>query len=158
MKEKQAMTNSLYPPSIPEDTELNRRIIQHESKERYAYQDSLGYTSIGIGRNIDKRSGKGLRDDEIMYLFANDLTECKNHLETFSWFNKLDMVRRGVMLEMRFNLGPDRFLGFKKMIAAIQVNDYRIAVKEMCDSKWATQIGKGRLNDLCNRMTTGKYS
>lgn len=151
--------NSLYPPSASsEDPELDKRIIEHESKERYGYTDSLGYLTIGIGRNIDKRSGKGLSDDEMMYLYGNDLTACKNHLETFTWFNKLDMVRRGVMLEMRFNLGPDRFLGFKKMIAAVQAKDYQTTVKEMKDSKWATQIGKGRLDDLCNRMLTGKYS
>ena len=151
--------NSLYPPaSLSDDFELEKRIIEHEFKERYAYADSLGYLTIGIGRNIDKRSGKGLSDDEIMYLFGNDLTGCKNHLETFTWYNRLDMVRRGVMLEMRFNLGPDRFLGFKKMIAAAQNKDFKEAVAQMKDSKWATQIGKERLDDLCNRMLNGKYS
>lgn len=153
------MINNLCPPSsLSDDSERDKRIIAHESKKQFAYTDSQGYTTIGIGRNIDSRGGKGLTDNEIMMLFRNDINECKEHLETFTWYNNLDLIRKGVLIEMRFNLGPDRLLSFKKMISALQNKDFNEAVTQMKDSKWATQIGKGRLDDLCNRMLTGKYT
>ena len=46
------------------------------------------------------------------------------------------------MINMLFNLGLPRLLGFTNMWAAIQAGDYAKAADEMLDSKWAAQVGE----------------
>ena len=41
---------------------------------------------------------------------------------------------------MCFNMGSPRVSKFKKMFAALEVQDYQTASKEMLDSKWANQV------------------
>ena len=41
-----------------------------EGRVRHAYQDHLGYWTIGVGRLIDQRKGGGLSEDEIDYLLT----------------------------------------------------------------------------------------
>ena len=48
--------------------------------------------------------------------------------------------RKIALIDMRFNLGPSRFRGFRRMIAAIKKGDWELAGKEAMDSKWATQV------------------
>jgi lysozyme len=52
---------------------------------------------------------------------------------------------------MRFNLGGTGFRKFKKMIAAINNNDFMTAALEMKNSKWFDQVGK-RAKTLINMM------
>ena len=46
---------------------------KEEGVVKHAYQDHLGYWTIGVGRLIDKRKGGGLSDEEIDYLLGNDI-------------------------------------------------------------------------------------
>ena len=49
-------------------------------------------------------------------------------------------VARNALIDMVFNMGITRFMGFKKMIAAIKNGDWVTAAAEMRDSKWAEQL------------------
>jgi lysozyme len=40
------------------------QLTREEGKRRSAYQDHLGYWTIGVGRLIDARKGGGLSDEE----------------------------------------------------------------------------------------------
>ncbi len=66
----------------------------------------------------------------------------------------LNTIRREVIIEMVFNLGMTRFLGFKKLLDAIQKQDWERASSEMLNSKWAAQV-KGRAVELAEMMKTG---
>ena len=55
--------------------DLERQLRRDEGVVEHAYIDSEGWTTIGVGRLIDKRKGGRLRDDEIEYLLQNDITE-----------------------------------------------------------------------------------
>jgi lysozyme len=57
---------------------------------------------------------------------------------------------------MLFNLGLRDFVGFKRMIAAIQRKDYESAADEMTLSRWAKQVGDRDLV-LCQMMRSGKF-
>jgi lysozyme len=59
-----------------------------------------------------------------------------------------------VLVELVFNLGMPRLLGFKKMWAALDRKDYAAAADEMMDSKWAQQV-KGRAKTLSDKMRQG---
>lgn len=136
---------------------LEQRLIEHEGEERFVYTDSLGYQTIGIGRCVDKKRGKGLSNEEILYLLRNDIKEARDDLSPNNWYLAMDDIRRGVIIEMSFNLGYRGLLKFKKMIKALTTIDYAQATKEMRDSLWAKQIGYDRLEDMCYRMEFGKY-
>ena len=63
------MTAALKTPSniIGASRDLVQR---HEGRRQFPYYDKRGKLSIAVGRNLNDR---GLADDEIDYLFANDL-------------------------------------------------------------------------------------
>src|SRR6185503_15017237 len=131
---------------------LKQEIEKHEGSEQFAYTDSLGYISAGIGRCLDRRKGKGLTREEQLYLLSNDIDSCRAELDPFVWYQQLDDVRKCVMIELCFNMGIRGVLGFRKMIEALKSKNYDTAVIELKDSKWATQIGKDRVNNICYRL------
>jgi lysozyme len=69
----------------------------------------------------------------------------------FIWFADLSEERQNVVASMVYNLGLEGFKKFKKLIAAIQKEDYVEAACQMVDSKWATQV-KGRAVELAVMM------
>lgn len=131
---------------------LLEQLELHEGRRRFAYMDTVGKITVGIGRNL---SDKGLSDDEIDYLLANDVKECITDLQSFPWFQALDPVRRNVVIDMRFNLGPSRFRGFKRMLRALDAKDYHLAARSMRESLWYRQV-KSRGVRLVQMMTTGQ--
>tara|TARA_R110000868_G_scaffold54575_1_gene170490 strand:+ start:6217 stop:6642 length:426 start_codon:yes stop_codon:yes gene_type:complete len=137
--------------------DLVAQLNRDEGRKRSAYQDHLGYWTIGVGRMIDERKGGGLRDDEIEYLLRNDINDRINALHnTLPWFQNLDDARKGVLLNMAFQLGTNGLLGFKNTLAKIASGDYSEAAKMMLQSTWATQT-PGRAQRLSKQMETGSW-
>ena len=136
---------------------LISRVVEHEGIKKFAYTDTLGYTTVGIGRCIDARVGKGLSVDECFYLLRNDLAECRSQLTKYDWFKNQDEVRQGALIELCFNLGITGLIGFKNMITSLKLKSYAEAVKHLKDSKWASQVGARRVEDICWRLGNGRY-
>jgi len=112
------------------------------------YKCSAGKNTIGVGRNLDDR---GITADEANYLLSNDIDICIDELEAvFPWFSTLSDARQRVVINMCFNLGLTRLLGFKKFLAAMETGDWETAAAEMLDSNWSKQVGDRsiRLRDL----------
>jgi lysozyme len=84
---------------------------------------------------------RGITKDEALFLLRRDIEDAVRDLKNFDWFEALDPIRRKVVIDMRYNLGPTRFRGFKKMIAALARGDYKAAAAEMVDSKWYHEVG-----------------
>lgn len=126
-----------------------------EDEIPYAYQDSEGYWSIGVGRLIDKRRGGRLRPDEIDLMLDNDIKDAEEDAKAmFPSFQKLSDARKVVLCSMAFNLGRDRLAGFKRFRAAVEAGAFEQAATEMLDSLWAKQV-KGRAIRLANLMRAG---
>lgn len=70
------------------------------------------------------------------------------------WVRELDSVRHAVLLDMAYNMGVSKLLGFKKTLAYTRNGDWEGAASEMLDSDWALQV-KGRALKLSNRMRLG---
>lgn len=132
---------------------LEALLIEDEGYRRFPYEDSEGILSIGVGRNLEQR---GLRDDEIRLMFANDVAEAEREIATQPWAIGHGIVRWAVLVSMVFNLGLPRLLGFKRMIAALERRDYATAAAEMLDSKWARQVGR-RATRLAEMMRSGEW-
>lgn len=139
-------------------TELNRQLRGDESVEPCAYQDSLGFWTIGVGRLVDKRKpGSGLRPDEISYLLNNDIDDRINALtKRLPWFQNLDDARRGVLLNMSFQLGVEGLLAFVNTLKLVQSGKYVEAADAMLKSKWATQT-PNRAKRLADQMRSGQW-
>lgn len=128
---------------------LKELLMKHEGVKLKMYYDSEGVPTIGVGRNLED---VGLTHDEAMYLLNNDLKRVMNEcLHEFPWFADLTEPRQCVVASMVFNLGLAGFKKFKRMIAAIEKEDWTEAACQMIDSHWAAQV-KSRAVDLAVMM------
>lgn len=147
--------------------QLRKQLMRHEGFRTKPYFDCCGKPfrecncakqgklSIGCGRNLED---VGIYDLEGMLLLSNDIDRVEKEAATLSWFNaSLNVARQLAVLDMIFNLGLRGLLGFKKMVKALQVQDYARATHEMLDSKWAGQVGD-RSQSLARMMLTGQYT
>lgn len=144
---------------------LEQQLIQDEGIRLKPYKDSLGFLTIGVGRNLESnfltpseiayiygkpvckllvkiKLRKGISEDAALYLLRNDIEKVKNQLMGFHWHNNIPGAKQEVLQNMCFNMGLPRLLKFKKMIAALEKQDYKTAAEEMLNSKWATQVGQ----------------
>lgn len=138
-------------------TKLTRQLRDDEGEVLTAYQDTLGFWTIGVGRLIDKRKGGGITAEESAYLLANDIEKRLGELERrLPWFSRLDEPRRGALLNMSFQLGVDGLLGFTNTLAMIERGDYEGAAAGMLNSLWARQT-PARAKRLSEQMRTGQW-
>ena len=63
--------------------------------------------------------------------------------------------RRRALLDLRFNLGPQKFRGFKKMIRAIHSGDWAGAAVELKNSLWWSQVQPERRELLYYQLRIG---
>lgn len=117
---------------------LEKALLRDEGLELKPYTDTVGKTTIGVGRNLDDN---GITEDEALFMLRNDIQRSRHELAKFHWWRNLDSDRRDVLVNMHFNLGLPRLLSFKNMIAALDFGDYKLAADEMLDSLWAEQVG-----------------
>jgi len=120
--------------------QLKQLLLEHEGKVSHAYQDNLGYWTIGVGRLIDERRGGGLSDPEIDYLLENDIDRIVEQLEhTIDYWDDLPERVQIALASMAFQLGIAGLFGFKRMLGAIERKDWPEAAREALHSKWAHQ-------------------
>lgn len=159
---------------------LEDQLILHEGLRLEVYKCPADYWTVGVGRNlegkpltdeeqehilgagglkpdqvIDTLKERGVTKDEALFLLANDIEDAIKDLSNFDWFEGLDPVRKKVVIDMRYNLGPTRFRQFRRMIAALSVGDYKVASWEMQDSQWYHQVGN-RSKRLVEMMASGE--
>lgn len=135
--------------------QLRARTIHHEGERSKPYIDSVGNVTIGMGHNLTEN---GLSDKMIQELFEQDLAIAEEELRGFLWWHKLDGVRQGVLIELNFNIGIKSFNTFKRMIANVELGDFRQASLELINSLWYTQVGGERGLHMATVLETGHYS
>jgi lysozyme len=139
-------------------SELARQLKGDEDVRPCVYKDHLGFDTIAVGRLVDSRKpGAGLRPDEITYLLNNDIDDRIDALmRRLPWFQNLDDVRKGCLLNMAFQLGTDGLLGFKNTLALIRDGKYAEAAEAMLLSRWAEQT-PARAKRLSEQMRSGQW-
>ncbi len=121
-------------------SKLAEELKRDEGIVLHAYSDHLGYTTIGIGRLIDKRKGGGITDAEALHLLANDIDKIARDLDAcLTFYKHLDDTRQRALCNMCFQLGLGGLLGFRKMLAAVGIEDWEEACNQAMDSLWAVQ-------------------
>lgn len=102
------------------------------------YLDTVGKQTIGWGHNIEDN---GISKEEADFIFDNDFARCQRELAPFPWYVNQPENVQAALMNMCFNMGIGRLLGFKRMLSAINGKDYTKAAMEALDSKWAGQVG-----------------
>ena len=132
---------------------LIARLKREEGLRLFPYKDTVGITTIGYGRNLEY---VGISKMEAEIMLENDVENVISELKKmFSFFKDLDEARKVVLIDMGYNMGIHGLSAFRHMIAAVAKGDYKLAAKEMLNSKWAQQV-KNRANDLAYMMEFGK--
>lgn len=138
--------------------DLKQQLIREEGAESCAYQDSLGYWTIGVGRLIDSRKGGGLSNEEIDFLLENDIK--RNYeavLAALPWMSKLNDARQAVLIGMAFQMGLKGLLQFKRTLGSVEDGQFAEAAEEILESKWAQQTPK-RAYRMALQMETGEWT
>jgi len=110
--------------------------------------------TIGWGRNIEDN---GISQEEGDFMFDNDYARCEQDLSSFHWYTDQPDDVKAALMNMCFNLGLTRLLGFRKMISALIDKDYARAANEAIKSKWATQVGQRAMDVALMIREAQKY-
>lgn len=136
---------------------LISQLRREEGVSRHAYQDHLGYWTIGVGRLIDQRKGAGLSDEEVDYLLRNDVERVTREvLRALPWAAQLDEPRQAVLLGMAFQMGTAGLLEFSMTLDRVKNKRYANAAAQMLNSKWAKQTPE-RAARMAKQMETGQW-
>lgn len=130
--------------------QLQQWIKKCEGLKLNPYLDTTGHLTIGWGRNLEN----GISHDEAELMFQNDLHQAIDELSLTDWFTDLPDGVQQALINMNFNLGIDKLVRFKKMIAALKNKDYTNAALEALDSLWAKQVGD-RAKDIAVMIRQG---
>ena len=132
---------------------LTEELKRHEGFRKHPYKCSTGHLTIGYGRNLED---KGINKREANTLLQNDIQSAMNGAKNIFHFDRVNNARQAVLINFVFNIGETTARKFKKMIKAIQEEDYEQAAEELLNSRYAQQVGK-RAEELAERLRTGKW-
>lgn len=119
---------------------VKERLIKWEAMVLKPYECSQGYTTIGVGRNLETN---GISKDEAMYLLDNDIDnviqKLNKHWPVYKTFPK---EAQAVIIDLVFNMGINTWLSFRKTRAYMELGEWEKAGKELLNSKYAQQVGR----------------
>ena len=149
---------------------LKRRLCIEEGDKLVAYLDTKGILTVGTGHNCVARPvdgvtqpGDRITPEQDQALFEADVQDACDQLDNYlSWWRNLDDARQNVILDMCFNMGIAKLMGFHHTLASVKggIDDpalFSQAADEMKDSAWHDQVGS-RAVFLENAMRTGIYA
>ena len=136
---------------------MRSHLGREEGRVPYAYQDNLGFWTIGVGRLIDKRKGGHLSDAEIDMLLANDINRFVMAMQGWPAWEAVrdDPVRATALLSMCFQMGPDGLAGFKNSLKLVAEKRWTEAANNMLQSLWAKQT-PARAARVTHMLATGE--
>ena len=139
---------------------LRKEIEADEGCKYETYHCSEGHLTGGIGHLITEWDeeiyagpiGTSISEEQVQEWFEKDvqtaINDCK---DIFNDFDSLPEDIQHVLINMAFQLGGPRLSKFKRMIAAVEVEDYREMSLEMEDSRWFKQT-PNRAQRLIDRV------
>lgn len=135
---------------------LANQLVIDEGLRLKPYKDTVGKTTIGVGRNLDD---VGLSKSEAMMLLGADIERVESDLDRcLPWWRGMSEARKQALANMCFNMGlgdsKRGLLSFRNTLTAMQSGDYKKAAQGMRDSSWAKQVGQ-RAERLAKMMEEG---
>ncbi len=127
---------------------LTEQLKRDEGYRDKVYTCSAGKLTIGYGHNVEDNP---IPEKVATDLLGHDIGQALAECERFPWFYPLSDVRKRTIVNMVFNIGAGGVARFRRMITAIENEDWKGAAEEMEDSRWYGQVGK-RAARLCHMM------
>lgn len=141
---------------------LRSDVIQAEGYKLVAYKDTKGLWTGGVGHLLPQnRDWSGVRFDvsQVLAWLDADMASAEALAAALPEWASLDTdSRQNAVVELVFNLGPDRWKGFHKTRDAIQKKEWPVAHDELLASKWAEQVGPTRSTRIANYLRSGTFS
>lgn len=136
------------------DLDIQNQIKIDEGFKLYVYPDSKGIPTVGWGHALLPHSE--ITEEIAVLLFEMDWKRVTTWYDFFIKKHQLtlDSVRRGVIINMLFQMGFKGVNNFKRMIICLKEEDYEGAADEMLDSQWARNH-KTRAFRLAQMMRSG---
>lgn len=126
-----------------------------EGYERFAYEDHLGYVTVGIGRCLEAGHGYGIDEEEAEYLLRRDIERMAASCEkAFSYWHNVSANIRETVIMLCFQMGVAGFQKFRNTNRYIDEGDFEAAADELLDSKFAQQT-PARAERMAARLRAG---
>jgi GH24 family phage-related lysozyme (muramidase) len=141
---------------------ITSRLQNEEGYRCFAYDDKtgndvkapVGKLSIGIGWNLQDN---GCPLDLAQYIASYFLKKFDAQLtKELDFYEKLDEVRKCVLLDCAFNMGVGGLETFKQTLNLVSQGFYQNAAVQMRKSKWYEEV-PSRAEGLCQMMETGAW-
>ncbi len=122
---------------------IKKRLIDFEGMVLKSYTCPTGYTSVGVGRNLETN---GITEEEAMYLLNNDISSVIKKLDKhwIAW-RKLPITAQYVCIDLVFNMGVNSFMSFRRTRCYMELGEWEKAGDELLNSKYAEQVGRRAL-------------
>jgi lysozyme len=143
---------------------LKTRLRLEEGEVLHAYQDSLGWWTIGVGHLIDGRKGGSIPPEISDALLEWDLNRIEGLLDrAIPWWRDFGDARQQVVMDLAFNMGwaPNAVGGFDDFhdtLAALRSGRFVDAAMGLRKSLWYRQVGPRRAEPLCAALENGSFS
>lgn len=112
----------------------------HTGKEIGPGTRCEGWPTIGIGWNLVGNPLSLARAKIILGWHIDDTASAL--FKALPWASALDEVRCRALLNMAFNLGVPKLLGFHATLNALNAGRWADAARHALESQWATQVGQ----------------
>ena len=117
---------------------VRKRLIQEEGLKLKLYTCTAGKLTIGVGRNVEDR---GITHETAMQMLDEDIDICVGELEkNLSWFEDAPDKIQEVLIDLCFNMGTNRLMGFVKTLHKLKTGAYKEAAEELLDSRYASSV------------------
>lgn len=142
-------------------TYLTADLKRDEGFRALAYPDPLtggDPWTIGWGHTgREVHSGLRWSIEYAESVLAFDVAAVKRGLDTsLPWWRTLDDLRQDVMVNIAFNAGVSGLMGFHRMLAAAQHQQWDVAEEEILNSKSGRELPT-RYGRLAEQMRTGLH-
>lgn len=119
-------------------TSLEKDLRTDEGVRSKPYRDSLGFLTIGVGHNLD---AEGLCEEAISAQLRHDLERVTTSLpRALPWLLEAPEPVQRVVLNMGFNLGIPKLLGFTTFLSLLERGDYQGAARDLLLTTYAKQV------------------
>ncbi len=132
---------------------LLEQIKADEGFSKKAFWDNDQF-SYGYGCKAPYE-GATITEEEAAILLEAEVNEAIGYFHTMFRHIPMNDVREEALVNMIFNLGPTKLRQFKKMLSAIELQDWDEAARQAQDSLWFLQTG-GRARRIVEELRTGE--
>ena len=152
------------------DDVIIQRLVVNEGIRYQPYKCPAGHLTIGVGRNLETNPltseekrvcgdyMHGITKEQCYYLLRNDIARVKEELtDNLPWWQNLDKERQFVLIDMCFNMGIKKLLGFNNTLRYLSTGFYKQAASNLRESLYYRQVTKrAERNARC--IETGRYT